>query len=107
MFKINFIIEGGGVSSAIAARAGSSVVTECLNNPQSQTMYYRVTSGGNMSCRHIIHMASSNDVNSMAGVLEEVLAVADSLNARTIAMPTVGTGKAAVYFVDQGCPTFY
>lgn len=60
-----------------------------------------LTSGGQLSCKHIAQMVGPNNAADITSSVEKVLKLCESAAAATVAMPAVGTGETAVIRKQQ------
>ena len=97
----------GELSKAIANKSGSQVQQECSQLGKQSAGSAVVTSGGNLSVPHIIHIIpGSSDKQHLQQCLEEGLRVADAHNLRSISIPSVGTGSYGLPAADSAQVTF-
>lgn len=52
-----------------------------------------VTSGGRMSCKHIIHVKAQKSADGWENMVNKALAHADKIGSRSISFPALGTGR--------------
>ena len=87
------IFSGSPLSSHVLAYAGSAIKQSCANNPVRQSLHYRVTEGGKLKCRYIIHVASPTKSNALEAMFQALLSLAeDDLRIQSLAIPAVSTG---------------
>lgn len=97
------LLGGGGVDGAIHRAGGKQILEECMQirNRQGKckTGEAVVTSGGNLSAKYIIHTVGpiwNNDVEKCSKLLADCyinsLKLAESLNVKSIAFPSISTG---------------
>lgn len=55
-----------------------------------------LTSGGQLSCKHIAHMVGPNNAADITSSVENVLKLCETAAAATVAMPAIGTGESAI-----------
>jgi len=95
------LIMGAGVSGAISRKGGPVIQQECDKIGSVRVGESVATSGGALRTKHVIHAASmeighfttERDVG-MATL--SALRLAERLGARTVALPAIGTGAAAL-----------
>ena len=97
----------GQLSKAIAQASGPKVQQECsqmgTQSPGSAVM----TSGGNLSVRHIIHIVpGSSDKKDLQSCLEASLRLADASTFQSISIPAIGTGGFGLSAQDSAQVTF-
>ena len=95
------LMHGGGVAAAIARRGGEIIDRESREwvrvNGQVTHAKPAVTSGGNLSCKYVIHAvgpiwgAGNEDAKLREAILGSLTTAAD-LKARSIAFPAISTG---------------
>ncbi|XP_066542681.1 protein mono-ADP-ribosyltransferase PARP14-like isoform X3 [Hoplias malabaricus] len=85
-----------GVSGAILAAAGTSVVDECKKLGPQKADGVVLTSGGNLSCKHIAQIVGPVTAVDITASIEKVLSLCESKNATTVAIPAIGTGKGGI-----------
>ena len=97
----------GELSKAIARASGQQVQQECDQLGKQSAGSAAMTSGGNLSVPHIIHIIpGSSDKQHLQQCLEEGLRVADTNNLRSISIPSVGTGGYGLSAADSAQVTF-
>ena len=97
----------GELSSAIADRSGPQVQQECSQLGRQTAGSAVMTSGGNLTVPHIIHIIpGSSDKQHLQQCLEEGFRLADTNNLRSISIPSVGTGKYGLATADSAQVTF-
>lgn len=99
------LLGGGGVDGAIHSKGGRAITDECYEI--RQTTYPKglptgkavITSGGNLTARHVIHtvgpvygMNSGRDAELLSDAYRNSLALAAENNLETIAFPSISTG---------------
>ena len=55
-----------------------------------------LTSGGNLSCKHIAQMVGPNNAADITASIEKVLNLCEGQRAATVAIPAIGTGNSTV-----------
>ncbi|KAI4880408.1 hypothetical protein NFI96_019082 [Prochilodus magdalenae] len=85
-----------GVSGAILAAAGATVADECKKHGPQKPDGVVLTSGGNLSCRHIAQMVGSNNAADITASIEKVLNLCENQKAATVAIPAIGTGRGGI-----------
>ncbi|XP_017550531.2 protein mono-ADP-ribosyltransferase PARP14 isoform X1 [Pygocentrus nattereri] len=85
-----------GVSGAILTAAGQSVVDECKNHGPQKPDGVVLTSGGNLSCKHIAQIVGPNSAADITASIEKVLNLCEGQMAATVAIPAIGTGRGGI-----------
>ncbi|KAJ8247116.1 hypothetical protein GJAV_G00258930 [Gymnothorax javanicus] len=85
-----------GVSGAILEAAGKSVVDECAKLGTQEDDGVVVTGGGNLKCKHIIHMVGQSTAAGITSSIEKVLQLCKSKNIKSLSIPAVGTGQGKI-----------
>ncbi len=101
----NYLSMGGGVSAALLRAGGEVIATEARKHVPLKIGDVAVTSAGKLSAKYVFH-AVTIDLTSMIYASEETIQaatlkcmqLADTLGARTIAFPALGTGVAGFPF---------
>ncbi|MDX6286327.1 MAG: O-acetyl-ADP-ribose deacetylase [Frankiales bacterium] len=98
------LMGGGGVDGAIHQSGGPAILEECKKLRATDwpnglpTGHAAVTTGGNLSARHVIHVVgpvyAKNEDRSdlLASCYREALRCADDLRAHVVAFPAVSAG---------------
>jgi O-acetyl-ADP-ribose deacetylase len=97
------LLGGGGVDGAIHRKGGKKILEECIaiRNKQGgcKTGEAVFTSGGNLSCKYVIHTVGpvwnngkSNEIELLSSCYKNSLNLAGELAIKTIAFPIVSTG---------------
>jgi O-acetyl-ADP-ribose deacetylase len=91
------LLHGGGVAGAIARAGGSSVQRESRERAPIGLGEAVETTGGSMPCRWVIHAATMElggptSADIIRRATASVLAKADELGARSLALVAFGTG---------------
>lgn len=60
-----------------------------------------LTSGGKLSCKHIVQMVGPNNVGDITSSVEKILKLCETTRAATVAMPAIGTGKTTLIQKQQ------
>ncbi|CAK8697151.1 unnamed protein product [Clavelina lepadiformis] len=95
-----FDLTGGILSQKVIAKAGQSVVQECNSKPIYATKHYKVTSGGQLSCKNIVHMVSDQRSKPTANLLKVLEVVDQKLKMSSLALPAIGTGNVKLSAAD-------
>ncbi|XP_033862092.3 protein mono-ADP-ribosyltransferase PARP14-like [Acipenser ruthenus] len=90
-----------GVSGAILNAAGSSVVDECTKLGSQPSDGVVCTGGGNLNCKHIIHMVGPTTAAGIIVSVEKVLQECDNKNVTSVVFPAIGTGRGAIGHKDS------
>lgn len=90
---------GGGVDGAIHRAGGPEIMAECRKIGGCPTGSAVATGAGLLPARHVIHAVaprwtggSRGEPELLAGAYRRSLELADALNARSVALPSLGTG---------------
>jgi len=90
---------GGGVDGAIHRAGGKTIMDECRTLGGCPTGQAKITSGGNLSARFVIHAVGpvynngiSGEAELLASAYRNSLAVAREHNLKSIAFPSLSTG---------------
>ncbi|XP_069139910.1 protein mono-ADP-ribosyltransferase PARP14-like isoform X2 [Argopecten irradians] len=88
----------GAVAKAILKAGGQQLQVECnARRGDFQSKGLVATSGGNLSCRYIIHVRSCSRPDDLAQAVSGCLREADRLRCTSLTLPALGTGQV-------GCP---
>jgi len=95
------LILGAGVSGAIGRRGGKVVQDECNQIRSAALGEAVVTAAGALKAKHVIHAVSMEighftTEENVALATRNALRRADELKLRTVALPAIGTGAAAL-----------
>ncbi|XP_048863184.1 uncharacterized protein parp14rs3 [Brienomyrus brachyistius] len=85
-----------GVSGAILKAAGKSVTDECAKLGTQKEDGVVVTSGGSLSCKHIIQMVGPITTAGITASIEKVLQLCESKTCAKVSIPAIGTGKGNI-----------
>ncbi|XP_063069030.1 protein mono-ADP-ribosyltransferase PARP14-like [Engraulis encrasicolus] len=85
-----------GVSGAILKAAGKAVQDECKALGTQPSAAVVLTSGGNLSCKHIAHTTGFNTAADITSSIEKVLALCERETASSLSVPAIGTGRAGL-----------
>ena len=101
------LYRAGELSKAVAKVGGEQVIEECRRLGQQPGGSALMTSGGNLSARHIIHLVpDSSDKQHLQSCLEKCLLLASSKGLKSIALPAIGTGAYHMTAADSAQLTF-
>ena len=101
------MFRAGELSKAVAEAGGDQVIQECRTLGQQQGGSAVITSGGDLSVRHIIHLVpDSSNKQHLQTCLEKCLLLASQKGLRSIAVPAVGTGAYRMTATDSAQLTF-
>jgi O-acetyl-ADP-ribose deacetylase (regulator of RNase III) len=99
----NYLSMGGGVSHAIARRAGASLIADARKHIPLNLGDVAVTSAGELSAKFVFHGVTIDlnrgayaDADTICRITRRCLEIADVLGVREIAFPALGTGAAHV-----------
>lgn len=95
----NDLILGGGLAGAIARRGGPTIQEQCLRHGPVAVGQAAITGAGHLPCRWVIHAASMSlggrtTEESLISSLRAVLALTETHDIRSLALPAIGTGIA-------------
>uniref|UniRef100_S4RVB0 Poly [ADP-ribose] polymerase n=1 Tax=Petromyzon marinus TaxID=7757 RepID=S4RVB0_PETMA len=85
-----------GVSGAILKAAGQVVVDECTKLGPQPGDGVVVTSGGALSCKHIVHMVGQTNPASIKSSVLKVLQECEVKKVTSVSFPATGTGAGSV-----------
>ena len=100
------LLGGGGVDGAIHRAGGPSIMAECRRIGGCPTGSAVATTAGRLNARHVIHAVApiyrglEGDATLLRSAYVASLRLAESLGARSIAFPSLGTG-AYGYPIDE------
>ncbi|MBM4295136.1 MAG: O-acetyl-ADP-ribose deacetylase [Deltaproteobacteria bacterium] len=90
---------GGGVDGAIHRAGGPKILEECLQIGGCPTGEARLTTGGNLKARYVIHTVgpvykdgSHGEPQLLASCYRESLKLASAKGIKTVAFPSISTG---------------
>ncbi|CAK8697157.1 unnamed protein product [Clavelina lepadiformis] len=97
----DFDLTRGQLSAKLVAKAGTGIVQECSTNPQYSSTHYRVTSGGGLNCKNVLHLVSPKDAKYVSKSLKTAFEVVEKkLKLSSVAVPAIGTGNLRLLPVD-------
>jgi len=103
------LLGGGGVDGAIHRAGGPSIMAQCRTIGGCPTGSAVATGAGALPARHIIHAVApiyrgaASDAQLLRSAYETSLGLAQSLGAKSISFPSLGTG-AYGYPIRQAAP---
>ncbi len=90
---------GGGVDGAIHRAGGPKILEECIQIGGCPTGEARITTGGNLKARYVIHTVGPvyrggghGEPRLLASCYRESLKLASAKGLRTVAFPSISTG---------------
>ena len=92
------LMPGGGVAGAIHRKAGSGLAEECRPLAPIKTGEAVITSGCNLSNKHVIHClgpvygVDQHEAKLLANCYRNALSLAESNGLKSIAFPAISTG---------------
>ena len=93
------LMGGGGVDGAIHRAAGPELLEACIELKGCPTGEAKVTPGFRLPAKHIIHTVGpvwhggqSGEIEMLRSCYRQSLALAKSVDARTVAFPAISTG---------------
>ncbi|WP_447895771.1 O-acetyl-ADP-ribose deacetylase [Vreelandella sp. GE22] len=93
------LLGGGGVDGAIHRAAGRELVEACRKLNGCATGDAKLTEGFNLPARYVIHAVGPvwhggerGEADKLAGCYRRALELAESVDARSIAFPSISTG---------------
>ncbi|XP_053554015.1 protein mono-ADP-ribosyltransferase PARP14-like [Bombina bombina] len=85
-----------GVSKAILQAAGENVVLECILNGTNPHQGYIITSSGNLSCKHLLHVVGPTNPADIKTIVLNALNACEKLQVTSVAFPAIGTGAGGI-----------
>jgi O-acetyl-ADP-ribose deacetylase len=105
------LLDGGPVHTAIHAAAGPGLTAECAALRGCAVGEAKITGGHKLSARHIIHTVaptwnwgSPAEAQALANCYRNSLKLAASLNIRSLAFPSIGSGRQPQIPLEKAAP---
>ncbi len=93
------LLGGGGVDGAIHRAGGPTILEECCALAPCETGDAKITTGGNLAARHVIHTVgpvyhggAHGEPEQLASCYRRSLEVAEQHGAKTVAFPAISCG---------------
>ena len=93
------LLGGGGVDGAIHRAGGPAILDECKRLNGCPTGEAKITTGGNLTARHVIHTVGpiyrngkSGEPDLLASCYRRSMEVAVENGLKTVAFPSISTG---------------
>ncbi len=93
------LLGGGGVDGAIHRAGGPKILEECRKLGGCPTGEARITTGGNMKARYVVHTVGPiyrdgkrGEAALLANAYKSCLTLVSQYKLRSIAFPSIGTG---------------
>jgi O-acetyl-ADP-ribose deacetylase (regulator of RNase III) len=93
------LLGGGGVDGAIHRAGGPAILAECRTLGGCDTGDAKITTGGNLKARHVIHTVgpvyspgSPKVATLLASAYRRSIEVADANGLQSVAFPSISTG---------------
>ncbi len=93
------LLGGGGVDGAIHRAGGLAILEECKTLGGCPTGEARITSGGNLKAKHVIHTVGPiyhdgkrHEPELLANAYKNSLGLASQYKLRSVAFPSISTG---------------
>nr|XP_018668925.1 poly [ADP-ribose] polymerase 14 [Ciona intestinalis] len=90
----NFDLRNGKVSPQILKKGGNVISQQCTqNNHPLNKPNMRITDGGKLKCKQIIHVVVPVNQMQIEQVVSLILETVDALHKSVVALPAIGTGN--------------
>jgi O-acetyl-ADP-ribose deacetylase len=105
------LLDGGPVHAAIHGAAGPDLMEECVALQGCRVGEARLTAGHGLNAQYVIHTVAPTwtwgnpaEEQALAGCYRNSLALAASRNIRSLAFPSIGSGRQPQIPLDKAAP---